>query len=444
MTADATIFALSTPKGRGAIAVVRVSGPSAELVLETLAGYVPAPRRAALASLKSNGELLDRALILWLPGPHSFTGEDMAELHVHGGQAVVSAVLEAIARIPDCRLAEPGEFTRRGFDHNRFDLVEAEAIGDLVEAETAAQRRQALDQMGGAFSALVTDWAERLKHALAHVEAAIDFADEDLPGDVAAPALAVAEELAADIHRHLADNRRGEITRDGLSVAIIGPPNSGKSSLLNALAKREAAIVSSIAGTTRDVIEIHLDLGGYAVTLADTAGLRESYDPIEREGIARARKQAEQAELRILVLDAAAPGMWEDFRELADERTILVWNKSDLAPAPPLEGVAASAILSLSAGTGTGLEALETAIEAAAATRLAGPPALVTRARHREALTDCVAALDRVFHVKQSGGDAALVAEDLRLALRALGRITGRVDVEDLLDVIFRDFCIGK
>jgi len=444
MTGPDTIFALSTPQGRGGIAVIRISGHAADTIIRTLAGRLPPPRRASLADLTFQGEYLDRALVLRFPGPASFTGEDMAELHLHGGLAVISGVLDALAMIPGCRLAEPGEFSRRGFDQGRFDLVEAEGIGDLVNAETAAQRRQALAQMGGAFSATVTGWAGRLKHALAHLEAAIDFADEDLPGDLAAPAIADSISLAEEINHHLADGRRGEITRNGLSVAIIGPPNSGKSSLLNALIRRDAAIVSAIAGTTRDIIEVHLDLGGFAVTLADTAGLRTSDDPVEQEGIIRARARADRADLRLLVLDATAPDDWDSFRDLVDERMILVWNKSDLAPMPGLDDTGAQAVLAISAQTGAGLAALETAITAAATARLSGPPALVTRARHREALTDCAQALDRVCHAPQIEGRADLIAEDLRLALRALGRITGRVDVEDLLDVIFRDFCIGK
>lgn len=440
MTASETIFALSTPPGRGALAVVRISGPHAREILAQLAGSCPAPRRATLRALHDRDELLDHALVMWFPAPHSFTGEDVAEFHLHGGPAVVAGMLDTLSAFPGCRLAEPGEFSRRGFENGRFDLTAAEGIGDLVNAETAAQRRQALAQMAGSFAQVVADWADRLKAALAHVEAAIDFADEDLPGDVAAPALAAAQEVRDEIARHLADRRRGEITRDGLSVAIIGPPNSGKSSLLNALIRREAAIVSAVAGTTRDVIEVHLDLDGYAVTLADTAGLRDSTDMVEQEGIRRARARAIAADLRLLVLDTTAAERLAEFADYLGPETILVWNKSDLAAAPGTgEGT-----VSISARAGTGLGDLETALARAAAARLSGPPALVTRQRHRDALEACVTALDRVFHVKHRGFAADLVAEDLRLALRALGRITGQVDVEDLLDVIFRDFCIGK
>lgn len=440
MTAADTIFALSTPPGRGAVALVRVSGPQAQTILMTLTGDCPPPRKAVVRNLRDGNELLDQALLLWFPAPNSFTGEDVAELHLHGGPAVVAGVLAALARLPGCRLAEPGEFSRRGFENGRFDLTAAEGIGDLVNAETASQRRQALAQMGGSFADAVNGWADRLKRALAHVEAAIDFADEDLPGDIAAPAIVAAQDLRAEITLHLADNRRGEITREGLAVAIIGPPNSGKSSLLNALIRREAAIVSATAGTTRDVIEAHLDLDGYAVTLADTAGLRDSADLVEQEGIRRALARAEAADLRLLVLDPTAPQQLSEFAAHLGPQTIIVWNKSDLAAPPEPLGSA----LSVSARNGAGLAELEAALAAAAADRLAGPPALVTRQRHRAALEACVAALDRVFHVKHQEFAADLIAEDLRLALRALGRITGQVDVEDLLDVIFRDFCIGK
>jgi tRNA modification GTPase len=357
----------------------------------------------------------------------------MAEFHLHGGPAVIAALTAALAAIPGCRPAEPGEFTRRGFLNGKLDLSAAEAIADLVAAETDAQRRQAQRLAGGALAKLTEGWAARLTRLLAHLEAAIDFADEDLPADLAARAREEAAALAAEIARHLADGRRGEILRDGLSVAITGPPNSGKSSLLNALAGREAAIVSAVAGTTRDVIEVHLDLAGYPVVLADTAGLRDSADPIEAEGIRRARARAEAADLRLLVLDPAQappPGP-------PDERTILVWNKSDLGATPP---AASGESACVSALTGAGLPELVAHLAARAETLLAGEPAVITRARHRAALEETATALARAA----AQPEPALAAEDLRLALRALGRITGRVGVEDLLDVIFRDFCIGK
>ena len=435
MRVEPTIFAPATARGRAGVAIVRVSGPMAGPSLERLSGVLPAPRLARFAALTDpvTGEAIDQGLVLWFPGPASFTGEDVAEFHVHGGPAVVAALLAALGRIEQCRLAEAGEFSRRAFLNGKLDLTQVEGLGDLIEAETAAQRRQALGQMAGGFARIAEGWALRLTRTLAHVEAAIDFPDEDLPDDLLGPARIVAEALEREIKARLADGRRGEILRDGLSVALIGPPNSGKSSLMNALAGRDAAIVSAQAGTTRDVIEVHLDLGGYPVILADTAGIRDGADPIEAEGIRRARARAESADLRLLVLDAGAPEHLEGFAALRDAATLLVWNKVDQVD-PPAEGLA------VSAATGQGLGALIEALAARAEGMFGGDAPIVTRERHRVALEDCVLSLSRAV----AGTDPALVAEDLRLAVRALGRITGRVDVEDLLDVIFRDFCIGK
>jgi tRNA modification GTPase len=435
MTDAATIFAPATARGRAGVAVVRVSGPAAAICLHRIAGIMPSPRTATVAALAdpATGEAIDRGLLLWFPGPASFTGEDVAEFHVHGGPAVVAALLAALGGIEGCRLAEPGEFSRRAFLNGKLDLTQVEGLGDLIAAETAAQRRQALGQMAGGFARTAEAWAYKLTRVLAHVEAAIDFPDEDLPDDLLGPARSVADEVENDIRDRLADGRRGEILRDGLNVALIGPPNSGKSSLMNALAGRDAAIVSAQAGTTRDVIEVHLDLGGYPVVLADTAGIREGADPIEAEGIRRARARAEAADLRLLVLDAAAPDSLDRFAELRGTATLVVWNKLDRTPAPA-EGIGVSAT------TGQGLGHLIDALSARAEELLAGEAPLVTRERHRAALEECAQHLRR----SAAGGDPALVAEDLRLAVRALGRVTGRVDVEDLLDVIFRDFCIGK
>jgi tRNA modification GTPase len=433
-----TIFALSSAGGRAGVAVLRVSGTASGLALERLAGRRPAPRRATTARLvdPGSGELLDRALVLWFPAPGSFTGEDVAEFHVHGSPAVIDGVLAALAGSPGCRLAEPGEFTRRAFENGRLDLSAAEGIADLIEAETAAQRRQALEQSGGGFARLTEGWAERLTCLLAHLEAAIDFPEEGLPADLVAALDTDVAALAAEITDRLADGRRGERLRDGFAVALIGPPNSGKSSLLNALAGRDAAIVSATAGTTRDVIEVHLDLGGYPVILADTAGLRDEAGDIEAEGIRRALARAESADITVLVLDGTDPDQKVRLAPLIDERTVVVWNKRDL-------GIVAEPGAEdrlVSARTGQGLGDLVAELGRRAAVRLAGPPAIVTRARHRAALEECVAALVRA----RGAGLPELIAEDLRLAVRALGRITGRVDVEDLLDVIFREFCIGK
>ena len=445
---DATIYALGTATPTrahpGALAVIRLSGPRAGDALEQLTGKpLPTPRRMVLRTILDpvSGEAIDKGLVVWFAAPNTETGEPMVELHLHGGRAVVGAALDAIAHLGFCRLAEPGEFTRRAFEHGKLDLTEAEGIADLVTAETAAQRRQALQQMDGALHRLYEEWRGKGLRALAHLEAAIDFPDEDLPEGLADEVRVAIAGLQAEIAAHLED-RRGERLRDGLSIAIIGPPNAGKSSLLNLLARREAAIVSETAGTTRDVIEIHLDLGGWPVVLADTAGLRDSTDAIEQEGVRRARARAAAADLRVLVLDASGDWRAEMQAIIAatehwtPARDIVVVNKTDLAP------VETSGIVALSTTGGVGLPELLTRLEQSAEASMqdgAGAPPL-TRARHREALVDCQAALERAL----SAPEVALAAEDLRLALRAIGRITGAVRLDELLDVIFRDFCIGK
>ncbi|MGF7174503.1 tRNA uridine-5-carboxymethylaminomethyl(34) synthesis GTPase MnmE [Azospirillum doebereinerae] len=441
----ATIFALATAPGRSGVAVVRVSGPGAGSALTALSGRpLPEPRRATLATLRdpATGDALDDALVLRFTAPASFTGEDVVELHLHGGRAVVTGVIEALAALPGLRLAEPGEFTRRAFENGKLDLTEAEAVADLIDAETTAQRRQALRQMDGALGRLYDGWRDRLTRALAHIEADIDFADEDLPGGVADAVRPVVERLIAEIAAHLDDGGRGERLREGLHIAIVGAPNAGKSSLLNALARRDAAIVSARAGTTRDVIEVHLDLGGYPVVLADTAGLREAAaDEVEEEGIRRARDRAARADVKVAVFDATAlPDLDPATLALIDADTVVAVNKRDLSDSPlPLIG--GQTPIPVSARSGAGLVDLEKCLAAFSAERLAvgGTPSL-TRARHRAALEECRASLERAL----SAPLPELAAEDIRLASRALGRITGRVDVEDLLEIIFRDFCIGK
>ena len=404
--------------------------------------HLPKARRATLRTVRTpaTGEVLDRGLVVWFPAPMSLTGEDVAEFHLHGGRAVLTSVLDALADLPSLRSAEPGEFSRRAFDNGKLDLAEAEAIADLVDAETSAQRRQALRQLDGALGRVVEVWADRLTRGLAHLEAALDFADEDLPdgliGDVTRELAALADEVGG----YLNDAHRGEKLRDGLSVAILGAPNAGKSSLLNALARRDAAIVSERAGTTRDVIEVHLDLDGLPLVLADTAGLRDSADAVEEEGIRRARARAAQADMKLLVFDATElPTVDAATVALADQDSLMVVTKADLvagvsAPMKPVDAIA------VSSATGQGLPDLVETLKGRAADYLTGGESLITRARHRQAFRDCRAALLRAV----SAPSAELVAEDARLALRALGRVTGRVDVEDLLDVIFREFCIGK
>jgi tRNA modification GTPase len=438
-----TIYAPSTLVGRSGVTVLRLSGPASGAALKALLGDdgLPAPRRASLRKLLTrDGAPLDRALVLWFPGPASFTGEDMAELHLHGGRAVAQAALAALSAVPGLRLAEPGEFARRAFEAGRLDLTEVEGIADLVAAETEAQRRQALRQMAGGLGALVEGWRERLVGVLAEIEALIDFPEEGLPPELERRLSHGIEALRAEIARHLADNRRGERLRAGFSVAILGAPNVGKSSLLNWLAKREAAIVSTVAGTTRDVIEVDLELGGYPVALADTAGLRDSDDPVEGEGIRRAKARAAAADLKLILFDAAAPPDPASL-SLLDERTIAVANKSDLArtglhPELPKEA------LPVSVATGAGLERMLNILEERVREGLApveGAPAL-TRARHREALEACARELSEALG--QSAPE--LKAENVRLAARALGRIGGRVEVEEVLDRLFREFCIGK
>jgi tRNA modification GTPase len=454
MPDHSTIFALSSGRPPAAIAVVRISGPRAGVALEKLIGRMPAPRKAMLARVRdpASGEVIDEALALWFPAPHSETGEDTAELQLHGGHAVIVAVLDALGAIEGCRLAEAGEFTRRAFENGRLDLTAVEGLADLIAAETPAQRQLAFRQLKGLIGDRADAWRRRLIEALALVEARIDFSDEaDVPEGLVRPALRAAQQLRDEIAAALADGGRGERLRDGLVVAIAGPPNAGKSTLLNRLARREAAIVSPYAGTTRDVIEVHLDLGGYPVTLLDTAGIRESDEPVEQEGVRRARERAAEADLVLWVIDpwAAGGAVTERPRNLSGAEIWLIENKSDL-------GGANSAAnnqkirneyefsLALSAQIGSDVDALLKAL-ARYATEFFGvtEAVVVTRARHRRALGETVAALDRALANKNSAREE-LIAEELRAAATTLGRLTGRVDVEDILDVIFRDFCIGK
>jgi tRNA modification GTPase len=435
-----TIYALSSGHGKAGVAVIRISGPEAASALRGLTGVLPCARFVSLKPLldPATGDIIDRALIIWFPAPQSFTGEDVAELHIHGGRAVIEATFAALARFPDLRPAEPGEFARRAFENGKLDLTEAEGLADLIDAETEAQRRQAIRQSGGALRALYDGWRARLIEALAAIEAELDFSDEgDVPDAVAAASRAIAAALRDEIAAHLADRRGGEILRDGLHVVIAGPPNAGKSSLLNALARRDIAIVSAEAGTTRDVIEVRLDLGGYPVILFDTAGIREAEGSIEQEGIRRALARAEQADLVLWLGDATDPAAAPP-ASLALARPIRAVNKTDLA-APPSGADA----LPLSVKTGAGLDALIARLTDAVrdAADLGASPA-ITRARHRHELEHCAAALARFLDADFT--ELELRAEDLREAATALGRLTGRVDVEEILGKIFSEFCIGK
>jgi tRNA modification GTPase len=464
---DDTIFAVASGAGRAAVAVLRLSGPDSARLLGTLAGALPAPRRASLRRLRdAGGAELDHALVLWFPGPASYTGEDCAELHLHGGRAVIDGLAQALVAL-GARPAEPGEFTRRAFLNGQMDLIEAEAIADLVDAETSAQRAQALRQMDGALGAIYRDWAERLRVLSAQQEALIDFPDEDLPEETETQALAELDTLRAEIGAHLDDGRRGERLREGLVFAITGPPNVGKSSLMNALAEREVAIVSDQPGTTRDALETRVVLGSVPVTLVDTAGLREAADAIEAEGVRRALARAEAADLVVVVGVADSPPSWPGLTRPSPQHGAATGGRvkpshdgvhgdstslptPPALPAPPILHVTnkidlgapvPSNTIGVSALTGIGLDILRTqlATTARALTDTAGPPPL-TRARHRAALQEAAGHLLRATDADLP----ELRAEDLRLALRALGRITGQVGVEDLLGTIFSRFCIGK
>jgi tRNA modification GTPase len=489
---------------------VRLSGAGAARAVTAISGELPRPRTARRRRLihPDTGERLDDGFVIWFPGPASFTGEDVAELHLHGSRAVLAAVMDALRGL-GLRLAEPGEFTRRAFQNGKLDLTQAEAVADLVAAETEAQRRQALRQLDGELGGLYRDWSARLTRILAHLEALIDFHDEDLPPAIEDRRLGEIRGLADEIVRHLADGHRGERLRDGIGVAIVGPPNAGKSSLLNRIARREAAITSPYPGTTRDIVEVAIDLAGYPVILADTAGLREAADPVEMEGLHRALRRAAEAELRLFVYDARTPADAAGAAVWPGADTLVVANKIDLVaklplhpwgkgegpakqegevgvshvalrtsprPSPPpgterkingdsrgmnaahrgtsvhgrdrldrdgggdSEVGSSGAAFPVSALTGEGLDDLLAALAARVADTYRNETPILTRARHRQALEDAAAALDRAL----AADLPELRAEDLRLALRSLGRITGTVDVEDLLDVIFRDFCIGK
>lgn len=392
------------------------------------------------------GEIIDYGLVLWFPAPRSFSGEDVVEFHIHGGHSVVAGVLDALGSLAELRPAEPGEFTRRAFLNGKMDLTAVEGLADLIDAETAAQRRQALRQLSGTYGILYNKWRTDIVHALAHLEAFIDFPEDELPHDLSGSIQSTVRRLCEDISRHLDDNRRGERLREGILVTILGPPNVGKSSIINALSKRDIAIVAEEAGTTRDIVEVHLDLGGYPIILADTAGIRETENIVEKEGVRRALDHARQADLKLVVVDASNAGEFQgDTQALIDEDTIVVFNKSDLLPDAaslakrarvfPGKSVVVSAL------NGTGIDNLLAEIESEVMCRMSsGETSAITRTRHRVALEDCKNSLERFLRASLP----ELAADDLRHAAAALGRITGRVGVDEILDVIFRDFCIGK
>ena len=444
MSAASTIFALSTAPGRAAIAVIRVSGPNAAEALRRLCGRIPPPRQAHLAQLRhpDSGDALDQALVLHFAGPASETGEDIAELQVHGGRAVVRAVLDALGTVPGCRPAEPGEFAHRAFINGKLDLTAAEGLADLIDAETEAQRRQAMTLATGHLANLYDDWRTRLIECQALIESAIDFSDEGDVGDAAAAAATQrAVTLGDEIETHLAGSTRGEIIRDGFRVVIAGPPNAGKSTLLNALARRDAAIVSAEAGTTRDAIEVHLDLAGLPVIVTDTAGVRETTGAIEREGIRRTFDRARAADLVIWLTDVAQPAPPPADLAGAGQIVLSVGSKADLHPAEAAGGRAP--VLAISAETGAGLEVLTQNIVEAAQNRMGESIDLVPTSLRQKIHLQAAAEHLRNY-LNGPTKDIELRAEDLRLTADSLGRLTGRIDAEDVLDQIFSRFCIGK
>lgn len=444
MAVPSTIFALSSGRAPSAIAIVRVSGPRATVAVERLCGGLPVPRLAHVATLRDlDGSAIDEAVVLWCPAPRSATGEDVAEFHVHGGRAVIAALFDALGAIDGLRPADPGEFTRRAFENGKLDLTAAEAVDDLIHADTDRQRRQALRHLKGLLGTRAESWRQQIIAASALIEAGIDFSDEgDVSADLVAPALKKIAALRAEIEETLAASAQSERLRDGLTVAIAGPPNAGKSTLLNRLARREAAIVSPYAGTTRDVIEVHLDLDGYPVTLIDTAGLRDTDDPVEQEGVRRARERARTSDLVLWLVEAAAdvaPPQGAD----GHAPVWIVRNKIDLVDNGAGRVAAGPGEFAISAASGEGVAALVDALVVCARDFFgSGEMALVSRARHRTLLRETVDALGRAEQAAGLGDE--LVAEELRIAIHSLGRLTGRVDVEDILDVIFREFCIGK
>jgi tRNA modification GTPase len=436
MHSDDTIFAIASGHGRAAVCLIRISGRKSRAIMERMAGGVPEPRRAVVRTLKhpATGEPLDQALVLWMPGPQSFTGEDQAELHIHGGLATRAAVLRSLGAIENCRPAEAGEFTRRAFLNGRMDLAQVEGLADIIDAETEAQRRQAMRQLGGRLGNAAEGWRESVLQVLALLEASLDFSDEgDVPEDLEAEILQMIDRVAGEIGRAMAD-RSGERLREGLTVVLAGPPNAGKSTLLNALARRDVAIVSPIAGTTRDVIEVHCDLGGLPVIIVDTAGLRESGDLIEQEGVSRARARAQDADLVLWLV----PPEGEESDPPEARRLLRIGTKADV------NRTRHDCDLMIAAATGEGLPDLISRLEQEAGALMGQGDALVTRERHRLALERAHGALERSRVMLLGRGPLELAAEEVRLAARAIGEITGRVDVEDVLDRLFSSFCIGK
>jgi len=442
-----TIYALSTGSGISGIAVIRVSGKNtAEVVRKVTGSKLPSARVASLKKFNKNGgkELIDEGVIIWFPAPNSYTGEDLAEFHVHGSRAVINAMHSAISKIKNCRLAEPGEFTKRAFQNGRINLLKAESIADLISSETEIQRKQALKIMSGKSADKFNSWREKLLKILSHVEAKIDFPDEDLPKKIITEVQKTSNSVLTEIKKTLDDQNVGERIREGFKIAIIGPPNSGKSSLLNYLSKRDVAIVSKIAGTTRDVIETHLNLDGYPVIVSDTAGIRSSKNEIEKKGIKIALNRAEDADLKLVIVSVKNVDITAVLKDLLTKNAILVVNKLDLIKGKLNSKFKKYEHISISINKGLNLNKLISKIKSKLKNKFTtSEDILITRERHRQNLVNCVQHLEK-FKKKNSAQDFDKAAEDLRLATRYLGMIVGKIDVEELLGSIFNDFCIGK
>jgi len=442
-----TIYALSTGPGISGVAVIRVSGPETKIVISKLTnGSFPEPRVATFKKINkiNTNELIDEGLILWFPAPQSYTGEDMAEFHVHGSRSVVEALHSSIAHVENCRLAEPGEFTKIAFQNDKINLLQAESIADLISSETEIQRQQAIKIMTGQNSSKFISWRERLLKILSNVEAKIDFPDEDLPNDVLRDIKTNSNKIKSEIQKTLNDQKVGERIREGFKIAIVGPINAGKSSLLNYLSRREVAIVSEIAGTTRDVIETHLNIDGLPVVVSDTAGIRDSKDEIEKKGIRLALKRAEDADLNIVVIEPKSAHFASFLKDSITNKSIIVINKSDLGIDDMVYEFKKINPIYISLKEEKNLDKLIFAIKEKLKNQfISSEDILITRERHRQHLEQCVLHLDN-FEQKNNAEDFDKAAEDLRLATRHLGMIVGKVDVEEILGSIFNDFCIGK
>ncbi len=442
-----TIYALSSGPGISGIAVIRVSGKDTSEVIKQITGEdLPSPRVATLKKFNKidTNELIDEGVIIWFPGPNSYTGEDLAEFHVHGSRAVVSALHSSISKIKNCRLAEPGEFTKIAFQNGKINLLKAESIADLVSSETEIQRKQAIKIMSGKSSDQFNSWREKLLKILSHIEAKIDFPDEDLPKDILSEIQITSDQISSEIKKILDDQKVGERIREGFKIAIVGPINAGKSSLLNYLSKRDVAIVSEIAGTTRDVIETHLNLDGYPVVVSDTAGIRDSKNEIEKKGIKLALDRAEDADLKLVIIDAKNVDFTGVLKDLVDENAILVVNKSDLLNGKLNDKLKKYDHILISIKNNSNLDKLILKIKSKLENKfLSHGDILITRERHRQHLKQCLTHLKN-FKNKNGSEEFDKAAEDLRLATRHLGMIVGKVDVEEILGSIFNDFCIGK